>query len=869
MKFLISLLFIANFCFCQKIIIGKVVNSTGEEIPFATVQLIIKDKVIEYTATDENGYFEINYNPTTSANGLLKVTHMSFVSKNWELNALDLKDKIVLSLEEKTETLKEVTVQNKLSYAKVKGDTLSYNLKALTTGNEEKLVDVLKKLPGIDINSDGKIISQGKVINDLLVNGKKMFGDNHKIATENINAEMLKGIDLLSNFENFAAIKDVEGSNKTALNINIKEEYLGKINGNLEVFGAYDKRYQANSNLFKFNQKLNLSTILNVNNTGYQPISMKEYFSMNRSVRQELRNNDGQSNSLDTNEIPKFLLSDNNVNSKSNEFIALDFAFQSSNKLSMNGFSIVSRLKTNEISRTFKTFFDSNSTNNVVEFFSSNNDLLYNQTKLNIDYKSNDNSLINYTLLFDPKTINTDTNLENNISNNQNSINEYFDKVNFKFGHQISWINKIAKNKLLSFNLFQEFNKNQNDIRLDANYDLFNTGNSISQDIIEKNNDYGFYTKLTVKHHNHIFKWNIGYIVENSTFNTRNTISSNQINFDSNYATSDVVIQKNQGKLNYKVKSEWRNYFLKFKTEAENTSFILPTLQLKYNFSEIHHIMANFSKIIDFYSSSNLNENPFFENFRNYYTRSTINFSTPVVQNIYAVNYFKFDLYNGVVIMANSSYTQFGNRLSNNTTNAGNYIQIQQINTENQYSWNNVFSFETRISKIKNKFKLTLNHINSNFNNQINAQFNIQKTEFTSLRTSLISIFKNELFNYEFGLNYSQQNNNLTLFNNHDKIVQLNPFLSFNGNLKNKFTYFIDHSFEKFITKIETTNFYNLSFKLNYKTNKMKFWIEGNNILNINNAQILKFTSKNNFTSTEVINRLAGYIGLGVGFNIK
>jgi hypothetical protein len=869
MKFLISFLFIANICFCQKTIIGKVVNSTGEEIPFATVQLIIKDKVIEYTATDENGYFEINYNPTTSANTLLKVTHMSFVSKNWELNTLDLKDKIVLSLEEKTETLKEVTVQNKLSYAKVKGDTLSYNLKALTTGNEDKLVDVLKKLPGIDINSDGKIISQGKVINDLLVNGKKMFGDNHKIATENINAEMLKGIDLLSNFENFAAIKDVEGSNKTALNINIKEEYLGKITGNLEVLGAHDKRYQANSNLFKFNQKLNLSAILNVNNTGYQPISMKEYFSMNRSVRQELRNNDGQSNSLDTNEIPKFLLSDNNVNSKSNEFIALDFAFQSSNKLSMNGFSIVSRLKTNEISRTFKTFFDSNSTNNVVEFFSSNNDLLYNQTKLNIDYKSNDNSLVNYTLLFDPNTINTDTNLENNISNNQNSINEYFDKVNFKFGHQLSWINKIAKNKLLSFNLFQEFNKNQNDIRLDANYNLFNTGNRISQNITEKNNDYGFYTKLTVKHHNHIFKWNIGYIVENSTFNTRNTISSNQINFDSNYATSDVVIQKNQGKLNYKVKSEWRNYFLKFKTEAENTSFILPTLQLKYNFSEIHHIMANFSKIIDFYSSSNLNENPFFENFRNYYTRSTINFSTPVVQNIYAVNYFKFDLYNGVVIMANSSYTQFGNRLSNNTTNAGNYIQIQQINTENQYSWNNVFSFETRISKIKNKFKLTLNHINSNFNNQINSQFNIQKTEFTSLRTSLISIFKNELFNYEFGLNYSQQNNNLTLFNNHDKIVQLNPFLSFNGNLKNKFTYFIDHSFEKFITKIETTNFYNLSFKLNYKTNKMKFWIEGNNILNINNAQVLKFTSKNNFTSTEVINRLAGYIGLGVGFNIK
>ena len=47
MKILISFLFIANFCFCQKTIVGKVVNTTGVEVPFATVQLILKDKIIE------------------------------------------------------------------------------------------------------------------------------------------------------------------------------------------------------------------------------------------------------------------------------------------------------------------------------------------------------------------------------------------------------------------------------------------------------------------------------------------------------------------------------------------------------------------------------------------------------------------------------------------------------------------------------------------------------------------------------------------------------------------------------------------------------------------------------------------------------
>jgi hypothetical protein len=867
MRYFISIFLLSHFCFSQIPVSGILKNKANIEIPSATIQLMVDNKLIAYSTSDEAGFFEIAVSKNILAKYTLKITHVQYHTKIIEIANINVI--LLIVLDEKEVELKEIVIQSKLAVAKIKGDTLRYNLKALTTGNEEKLVDVLRKLPGIEVNEDGKIMSQGKVINDLLVNGKKMFGDNHKIATENINAEMLEGIDVLSNYENFAALKEIEGSNKTALNINIKKEFLGKITGTIDAYTAYLSRYQVNSNLFKFNEKLNVSAVVNFNNTGFQPLSLKDYFSLNKSVRQELRNSDVSINSFKANDIPTFLLSDDNVSTKANEFIAFDFAYQSTSKLSINGFSIFSRLRTTEISRTNKVFFDNSSTSNVLENIFSKNNLLYNQTKINIDYKQSTNNLVNYTLLFDPNVINASNTIGNNLNSIQNRIGESIDKINYKFGHQLSYISKIDKNKLLSFNLFQEFNKNQSDIGLDANYNLFNRNGNLTQNSVEKNNDYGFYSKLTIKNKQHLYKFSFGYIFENSNFNTSSTLGDNRINFTSNYFTSDISFQKSEGKFNYKAKSEFRHYFLKFGDEKGENSFILPSFLFKYNFNQTHHLLVNYSKTVDVYSARNLNDNSFFESFRNLFANSNINYSTPITQHIYALNYFQFDLYNGIVIMLNSSYTVFGNRLSNNSVNAVDFIQIQQINTENQFAWNNSISYEHRISKIKNKFKVSFNYINSNFVNQISFVNTTQLTELFGIKTSLISIFKNEYFNYECGLNYRYQTNSLSFQGTKNKIIQLNPFLSFNGKINSQFSYFIDNSFEKFNTDNQSTDFFNLSFKVNYKAKKFKYWFEATNVLNIENAQVIKFISSNNFTSTEIIDRLAGYIGFGIGFNIK
>ncbi len=135
---------------------------------------------------------------------------------------------------------------------------------------------------------------------------------------------------------------------------------------------------------------------------------------------------------------------------------------------------------------------------------------------------------------------------------------------------------------------------------------------------------------------------------------------------------------------------------------------------LQKNRNELNKRFPRFAKLSDFYSSSNLNTNEYFDYFRNFYTFSNIRFTTLLEQSIISTNYFKFDLYNGIVILLNSSYTLIGNRLSNNNKNNADYIEIQNINTENQYAWNNLFSYEHRISKIRNKFKFSINYIQSN-----------------------------------------------------------------------------------------------------------------------------------------------------------
>jgi hypothetical protein len=681
---------------------------------------------------------------------------------------------------------------------------------------------------------------------------------------------MLDGIDLLSNYETFSAVKEVEGSNKTALNVKIKKEYLGKITGKVELLGAYDKRYQAHSNLFKFNEKINITSIVNLNNTGYQPLSSRDYFSMNKSVRQDMRNNDVSLNTIpSTDNMPSFLLSDDNVTSKKNEFISFDIAYQPNAKLSMNGFSIFNKLRTTENIFSSRLFLNISRNFPINETTNRQNGFFYNQSKFNIDFKPNKNSLWNYTILFDLNSSNAENNIFNNLNDSSNNIFTNQERLQFSLGHQISYIRKIAKNKLLSFNLFHEIKKQDYDLGISSNIKLFNANNSFIQTNGIKKNDIGFYAKYTQKLKKHLLRISTGFTTESATFKSNNSLEPNgSSTVDVRYAFLDISIQKKAGKFNYKAKVEARPYFLQNQSQRENQLIVLPSLQVKYNFSETHSVLGSYNRTVDFPRVERLNGFDYAEDFRTLALSSPIRFNTLLAQDIFSVNYFRFNLYHGIVISATSSYIRYGNRISNNTNNISTYNETSPILTKNQFAWNNSVSYEHRISKIKNKIRVGGGYVKSNFINQINGLQNVQDANFASVHISLSSYFKKTYFNYEAGFNYSFQRTRFKLFNQLNAVKRITPSIAFTGIFAKKWTYRIDNAYENFIAQTFATKFYNLGFKLKYKTKKIQYWAEGNNLLYLNNAQVIKASSSNNILSTEIVNRLAGYIGIGLGFDL-
>lgn len=832
-----------------------------------------KQSPLAYTITGPDGQFELTAEPGLTYT--LEINHISFLKKEVGVPALqDRENHYKISLEQNNKRLDEVTVIAKAA-ATQRGDTISYNLDLFTTGNEQKLKDVIAKLPGLEINDNGKITAHGKVIDDLLVNGKKMFGNNHQMATENINAEMLAGIDLLNNFEDFAAIKEIEGSDKKALNIQIKEEYLGRISGNVEGYIAHEKRYKAHGNFFRFGSNGNISSIIDLNNTGEQALSLRNFIDMSRGVKQDMRNNDASL--LDANRlpsIPDFLARDNNVATKQSEFASFDVGYQIFKNLSLNGFSILNFSRSQEFIRSEKIFLNPSGDVRIFESQQAGNAFLFNQTKLNVDYKPNANNLINYSVLFDPNNARRTTSIQSQIQQDTTVFNERDHRVNYQLGQQLSYIRRLSKNKLLSFNAFQEITVKDINYKLDGNRSLFNTSLSlIFQEKAIKENELGVFAKYTHKIQKHILRVNMGYIKKNNHLFIDSDVNQTQnspIDVSMGYWFSDAAFIKKTGFWQYRFKGEFRQYQTQRDLERRQINQFLPSAQLKLAFTDLHSLTLAYRKDIDFPQVDNINDVTYVNDFRNIVIPSQLFYLEQFVQHTYTLNYSRFNLYSGTVLFANASLTRSNNFYTRDTRNLADYNETQNLVSPAYTTINSNITFEQRINALHSKFKLNGGYVHTENYNYISSLENRFRTNIYTFRSTLNSTFDSPTFNFDVGFFASHQTTTNSLSNIVNGIERWAPLLNIHGRIRGVWRYFINNSYEQFYTSDTRRNYYDLGGKIMYQKagNRMRYWAEGVNLLNIRNPEIIQIYAQQNQLSTDVIQRIAGYIGLGISVEL-
>ncbi|RZJ35935.1 MAG: TonB-dependent receptor [Flavobacterium sp.] len=282
--FLLFLFFISLSVNSQNTIslTGKIIeHKTNLPIEAATVYLTsVKDSaVIDYTISDKNGNFTINTKKLTQP-VILKVSYLGFKTYlQQEKELLADRNFGILFLEENDNTLGEVIITGEAPPVRIKNDTLEFNASSFKLRPDANVEALLKQLPGVEIDADGKITVNGKEVNQILVNGKPFFDKDGKIAIQNLPSDIINKVqvsDSKTKKEELSGQK--ASSNAASINLTIDEEknkgFFGKIMGG---YGS-DSRYESSllANYFKNKRKISvLASSNNINATGF---SMNEIF---------------------------------------------------------------------------------------------------------------------------------------------------------------------------------------------------------------------------------------------------------------------------------------------------------------------------------------------------------------------------------------------------------------------------------------------------------------------------------------------------------------------------------------------------------------------------------------------------------------
>jgi len=282
--FILALLFsVAHAQKADGIIKGKLVDTSGKQpIIDATISVLqAKDSaLVTFTLSNKTGAFEVK--GLAAGDYRLIITHQAFLE--WKkLVSVTVDQKLVdigeINPSKDYKTLGGVTVVSEAPIV-VKNDTIQFNASGFKTQPNATVEDLLKKLPGVEVDKEGTVKSQGEQVQKVLVDGKEFFGNDPKLATKNLTADMVESVQVFDDMSDQAKFTKIDdGSRSKTINIKLKKDrnkgYFGRA-----LVGYGDKgRYEGNLSISKFKGDQRISLLFNTNNINKQGFSFSDIIS--------------------------------------------------------------------------------------------------------------------------------------------------------------------------------------------------------------------------------------------------------------------------------------------------------------------------------------------------------------------------------------------------------------------------------------------------------------------------------------------------------------------------------------------------------------------------------------------------------------
>jgi hypothetical protein len=848
---LIVILFMCNSVFSQTIIKGLTIELSEKPIPH--VSIFAKDSlnnIIAYTYSNENGSYFLEINNK----GMCKIFFSSLGYKT-KINSLisktDVKEIVLnISLEQESLELDEIIIQTEKTI-KVKKDTVEIKVNKFLNGNDATVEDLLKKIPGINVDSEGTIKIGNQEIEKLMIDGDDFFERGYKILSKNMPPDQLEKIQILQKYSNNRLLKNIEESEKVALNLVLKDDAKRQWFGNVSIGSNFTSisRYHLKTYMMNFGKKNKYILLSNFNNTGYNATGdINHLIKSSRFDEEEASIGDNQNvNSilnLSSNNI-KFKKSRTNFNNA--ELISLNAIFNPTEKLKIKMLGFFNWDET-DFFRNATNVVDVNGANftNKEDYQLQNNKRIA-FGKLDVIYNISKTKMLEATTKYN----NGDFDDTSNLLFNGNSTTENLQHQNTLFDQKITYSNKFKDKKvfLLTGRFIDEKSPRNYAVNQFFYQDLFPSNinaNNVKQQSTNQMQFAGVNTHLLDRKENgNLLELQLGNEFRKdklqSTFSLleNNTVLEqlNGYQNETNYQVNDLYLKS---KYRLKIKDfgivgklDVHQLFNRLEnnnaSSTQNPFFINPSLGFDWEINDKNKITSSYSynttnaKVIDVFSSFVLT------GFRSF-SQGTGVFNqldaSSIVFNYQLGNWSDRFFANTFII-----YSKNHDFFSTNTTIEQNFTQAEKILIKDREFISVNSKLDYYFKFMSSNLKVDLGYTKSEFKNIVN-NFNLRLVTSNSYNygLELRSGFKG-FFNYHIGTKWTTSEIETTINNSFtDNVSFLDLSFIFNKKLD-----FQLQSERYFFGNLQTDNtYYFLDFDARYKLieNKLTLGLTAKNLLN-------------------------------------
>ncbi|RCS28264.1 TonB-dependent receptor [Polaribacter sp. WD7] len=337
---LIAIVLMAYITNAQIQFTGVVKDSLGNNLEMANVIALdtVTKTISSFGFTDVNGRFKLDLNKNKVFN--IKISYVGFKTISEIVRVID--NDIIKNYVMEEDMLNEIKIVSKMPVT-VKGDTIIYNADSFTNGTERKLEDVVKKIPGMEINDAGEIEVDGKKVEKVMIDGKDFFDGDTKLATKNIPSNAVDKIQVLRNYGDVNQLKGVQNNeDRVALNIKLKEGkknfWFGDVTAGAGA-SPNEGLYLFQPKLFYYTPKYTLNVLGDLNNIGEVVLNRRDVRNFSGGFQSQSPSN-GTNLSIADAGIGFLNATSRNANRIETKLSALNFSYSPNKKLDLSGFLI-------------------------------------------------------------------------------------------------------------------------------------------------------------------------------------------------------------------------------------------------------------------------------------------------------------------------------------------------------------------------------------------------------------------------------------------------------------------------------------------------------------------------------------------------